>query len=55
VLHASLIIWKRSVKFFNRYAVLFVPVFHAPKIAQKPYLRQGDNSDSIEKECEAGA
>jgi hypothetical protein len=46
VLDASVVVGKRGVKFLNRYAVLLVPVsiFHAPEIAQKPYLRQGDSS-----------
>ena len=45
VLDASFVVRERGVKFFNCYAVLFVPVLHAPNIHPKAYLRQGDNSE----------
>jgi hypothetical protein len=44
VLDAGVVIGERGVKFLNRYAVLFVSIFHAPNIHLKAYLRQGDNS-----------
>jgi hypothetical protein len=44
VLDASLVRRELCVKFSNRYAGFLVALFHAPKLARKLYLRQGDNS-----------
>ena len=44
VLDTSGVIRERCVKFSNRYADFLVVIFHASKITQKAYLRQGDNS-----------